>query len=144
MANAKIVDIKGVQWELKDEVARNRITELEQKKNIKITSKIDTEQIKMNLIEIDNEKFIQIHFNFLHWSGTIGEIIASFKNDFGFGGVIRFITSLDLDDYSGRIPVMIDVLNGGQIRAFPLVESVFSGQYKPGSIIGDAFLRIEY
>lgn len=29
MANAKIVDIKGVQWELKDEVARNRIAELE-------------------------------------------------------------------------------------------------------------------
>lgn len=31
MANAKIVDIKGVQWELKDEVARNRIAELENK-----------------------------------------------------------------------------------------------------------------
>lgn len=31
MADAKIVDIKGVQWELKDEVARNRIAELEKK-----------------------------------------------------------------------------------------------------------------
>ena len=29
MADAKIVDIKGVQWELKDEVARNRIINLE-------------------------------------------------------------------------------------------------------------------
>lgn len=29
MADAKIVDIKGVQWELKDEVARNKIAELE-------------------------------------------------------------------------------------------------------------------
>lgn len=29
MADAKIVDIKGVQWELKDEVARNRIITLE-------------------------------------------------------------------------------------------------------------------
>ena len=28
MADAKIVDIKGVQWELKDEVARNSITEI--------------------------------------------------------------------------------------------------------------------
>ena len=28
MADAKIVDIKGVQWELKDEVARNGITEI--------------------------------------------------------------------------------------------------------------------
>lgn len=30
MADAKIVDIKGVQWELKDEVARNEIVNLEQ------------------------------------------------------------------------------------------------------------------
>ena len=29
MADAKIVNIKGVQWDLKDEVARNKITELE-------------------------------------------------------------------------------------------------------------------
>lgn len=29
MADAKIVDIKGVQWELKDEVARNKIAEFE-------------------------------------------------------------------------------------------------------------------
>lgn len=29
MADAKIVDIKGVQWELKDEVARNKIKTLE-------------------------------------------------------------------------------------------------------------------
>lgn len=29
MADAKIVDIKGVQWELKDGVARNKITNLE-------------------------------------------------------------------------------------------------------------------
>lgn len=29
MADAKIVDISGVQWKLKDEVARNRILELE-------------------------------------------------------------------------------------------------------------------
>lgn len=27
MADAKIIDIKGVQWELKDEVARNKINE---------------------------------------------------------------------------------------------------------------------
>lgn len=31
MADAKIVDIKGVQWELKDEVARNKIAEVESK-----------------------------------------------------------------------------------------------------------------
>lgn len=33
MADAKIVDIKGVQWELKDEVARSKIAELEEKQS---------------------------------------------------------------------------------------------------------------
>lgn len=40
MADAKIVDIKGVQWELKDEVARNNILNL-QNKDKEITAKID-------------------------------------------------------------------------------------------------------
>lgn len=31
MADAKIVNIKGVQWDLKDEVARNKIKEFEEK-----------------------------------------------------------------------------------------------------------------
>ena len=44
MADAKIVDIKGVQWELKDEVARDKITELE--KNLVAQ---DLEDININL-----------------------------------------------------------------------------------------------
>ena len=38
MADAKIVDIKGVQWDLKDEVARNEIIELK-----KLISKLQEE-----------------------------------------------------------------------------------------------------
>ena len=34
MADAKIVNIKGVQWDLKDEVARNRIIELEKELSV--------------------------------------------------------------------------------------------------------------
>lgn len=40
MADAKKVDIKGIQWELKDEVARNEILNL-QNKDEEITVKID-------------------------------------------------------------------------------------------------------
>lgn len=41
MADAKIVDINGVQWELKDEVARNNILELKNKDE-KIIASIDS------------------------------------------------------------------------------------------------------
>lgn len=40
MADAKIVNIKGVQWELKDEVARNKITEINQLLNIESVADI--------------------------------------------------------------------------------------------------------
>lgn len=73
MADAKIVDIKGVQWELKDGVARNKIAELETKTTIKITNKINKEKIIMNLIEINDEKFLQLHINGADWSGVIGD-----------------------------------------------------------------------
>ena len=46
MADAKIVNIKGVQWDLKDEVARNRITELE--KSL-ITQDLGNINIEMNV-----------------------------------------------------------------------------------------------
>lgn len=142
MANAKIVDIKGVQWELKDEVARNRIAELEQKTIVKITNKINEEKIKVNLVEIDNEKFIQVHFEFLHWSGTGGEVIGHFENDFNLNKPIRFIVNLDFSDFSRRIPMMIDIISNGDIRAFPIYENSFETIPIEGKLLGDAFLRI--
>ena len=128
MADAKIVDIKGVQWELKDEVARNKVAELEQKKIIKITSKIDKENIKMNLVEIDNEKFIQLHINALYWSGLIGEVIGNFENDFGLTTVVRCMLGMDYSDISGRDTIAFD--------------NQFVGTYKAGHIYGDAFIRV--
>lgn len=144
MADAKIVNIKGVQWDLKDEVARNKIAGLEQKTIVKITSKINEEKIKVNLVEINNEKFLQIHFEFLHWSGTGGEVIGHFENDFNLNKTIRFIVNLDLSDFSRRMPMMIDITSNGDIRAFPIYEGSFTTEPKEGKLLGDAFLRITY
>lgn len=144
MADAKIINIKGVQWDLKDEVARNRITNLEQKTIVKITSKINEEKMKVNLVEIDNEKFLQIHFGFLHWAGTGGEVLGHFENDFNLDKPIRFIVNLDLSDYSRRMPMMIDITKDGDVRAFPIYEGSFTTERKEGELLGDAFLRITY
>lgn len=144
MADAKIVDIKGVQWELKDEVARNKIAELETKTTVKITNKINGPNFIMNLVEINNEKFLQLHFNGFRWSGEIGGTAAIFSNDFGLVGVIRCMVGLDFIDGSGRDTLLLDILYDGTIKAYPLIANQHVGMYKTGNIFGDAFIKMTY
>lgn len=143
MADAKIVNIKGVQWELKDEVARGKITSLEQKTIVKVTKKIDTETIKMNLVEINDEKFIQLTIDAQQWNGNIGQVIGNFVNDFGLDRVHRCVMGVDYNDKSGRRGVGIDVNMDGTIRAYIYDGNSMSGYVKPGKIYGDAFIRIK-
>ena len=144
MADAKIVNIKGVQWELKDEVARNRITELETKTNIKVTNKINDPKFIMNLVEINNEKFLQLHFNGILWSGKIADIIGSFNNDFGLKNVIRCLVGMDLANGAGRETIGFDIEPTGVIRAYPQAPNQMVGMYKAGYVYGDAFIRVTY
>lgn len=143
MADAKIVDIKGVQWKLKDEVARNKIAGLEQKTIVKVTKKIDTETIKMNLVEINDEKFIQLSIQSQQWNGNIGQVIGSFVNDFGLDRVLRCVMGVDYNDNSGRRGIGIDANIDGTIRAYVYDGNSMSGYVKPGQIYGDAFIRIK-
>lgn len=144
MADAKIVNIKGVQWDLKDEVARNKIIELETKTTIKIINKVISQKFTMNLIEINNEKFIQLHLNGLYWSGLIAEAIINFENDFGLKGIIRCLLGMDYSDGTGRDTIALDIEYTGNIRAYPQARNQTSGMYKAGNIYGDAFIRVAY
>lgn len=144
MANAKIVDIKGVQWELKDEVARNKIIELETKTTIKITNKVSKANFVMNLIEINGEKFLQLHFDGLYWSGEIGETVATFNNDFGLKGIIRCMVGMDLADRTGRDTLGFDIQHDGYIKAYPQTINQTTGMYKAGNAYGDAFIKVAH
>lgn len=144
MADAKIVDIKGVQWELKDEVARNKIIELETKTTIKITNKINKNNLVMNLIEINNEKFLQLHFDGLYWSGEIAETVATFNNDFGLVGAVRCMIGMDFVDLTGRDTLAFDIQYDGKIKAYPQTLNQFIGMYKAGRVYGDAFIRVAH
>lgn len=144
MADAKIVDIKGVQWDLKDEVARNKIAELETKTNIKITNKINETYLIMNLVEIGNEKFLQLHFDGLLWSGEIGETVATFNNDFGLQRIHRCMVGMDFVELTGRDTLAFDIEQTGFIRAYPQTVNQFTGMYRAGRVYGDAFLKIVY
>ena len=144
MADAKIVDIKGVQWELKDEVARNKIIELETKTTVKVTNKINNPNLVMNLIEINDEKFLQLHFDGLYWSGEIGEAVANFSNDFGLVRILRCMVGMDFIDGTGRDTLAFDLDATGFIRAYPQTTNQYEGMYKAGRVYGDVFIRVTY
>ena len=138
------LDIDGTQWELRDEEARNRIANLEIKTTVKITKKIDEEKIKMNLIEINGEKFIQLHIDGLRWSGIIGETIATFIQDFGLSKVIRCLLGIDLEDNTGRYIAGLDIQQDGQIKIYPPTPNQTGGMYKAARLNGDAFIKVAY
>src|SRR5574344_283403 len=119
MADISKIDIDGVQWDIKDQNARNKIIELETKTTIKITNKINEKNIVMNLVEINGEKFLQLHFDGLYWSGEIAGTVATFNNDFGLVQVVRCMVGMDLADRTGRDTLAFDIERTGNIRAYP-------------------------
>ena len=144
MADVKTVDIDGSQWNMKDQVARDKITILETKTTIKITKKIDKVDIKMNLVEINDEKFIQLHINGFTWSGVIGETIATFVQDFNLPIVLRCLINIDFEDGKGRYIVDLDIQQNGEIKIYPPIMNQVTGTFKAAKLYGDAFIRVQY
>lgn len=142
MADVTKIDIDGIQWDIKDQNARDRIATLEEKTTVKITKKIDKEKIKMNLVEINGEKFIQLHFDGIFWSGLIAEVVSSFNNDFGLKNVVRCIVGMDFADANGRTTLGFDIEPSGSIKAYPQTPNQITGMYKAGNVYGDAFIRV--
>ena len=144
MADVKIVDIDGSQWNMKDQETRDRIATLETKTTIKVTKKINEEKLKMNLVEINGEKFIQLHFNGISWDGTIAGVIGNFNNDFGLESIVRCLVEMDFADSSGRDTLEFDIEPSGAIRAYPQTPNQVVGTYKAGNVYGDAFIRMAF
>lgn len=142
MADVTKIDIDGVQWSIKDQEARNKITVLEEKTTVKVTKKIDTNNIKMNLVEINGEKFIQIHIQSYLWDGVIGGEIANFENDFNIKVTYRLSVIISPIDRSDRIGGMLDINPDGTLKMYAFSIGSVEGPYKESRVNGDAFIRI--
>lgn len=142
MADAKIVNIKGVQWNLKDEVARNEVAE--------IKTKIITEEKVLetrgesfvSLITINNIKFVQIHLAGNIQISSIGENIFSFAPIEGQKNIIRSNAILDKIDYTGRIAAGVQINLNGTISVFPILENKYEGTVTHCRVYGDCFLKV--
>ena len=142
MADVKIIDIDSAQWNMKDQVARDKIAELEQKKHIKITQLIDKGVIKLDLVEIDDEKFLNLRIWSYIWSGKIGEVIANFTQDIGLMDTTGGLMIASKIDKTGRIAVHIDIKTNGELEIYPALENMYSGNYSASYIYGNAFIKI--
>ena len=142
MADVKTVDIDGSQWSMKDQEARNKIAELEKKEIIKITQIIDKDTIKLDIVEIGNEKFIRIRVWGYIWSGKVGEKIANFTQDIGLKDTTGCLMDATMTDRTGRLVVHLDITTKGDIEVFPCITSIFSGTYKQCWIYGNGFIKI--
>ena len=142
MADVKIVDIDGSQWNMKDQGARDKVTELEVKTTVKITKKIDEEAIKMELVEINGEKFINLRIWSYLWSGEIGKVIANFTQDIGLKDTTGCLMLASKLNRTGRIVIHIDITTKGTLEIFPCLSDVHSGTYSESYIYGNAFIKI--
>ena len=113
MADAKIVDIKGIQWELKDEVARNNILNLQNK----------NEEINAKITDIEKTRFTNLSGRDVNatpsarWIKISGLYSGDFYNNNVFiitsrrGEIIQLICPLD-DNNIIFTPVAIRFWNG--------------------------------
>ena len=144
MAEVAKIDIDGVQWDIKDQNARDRIATLEEKTTVKVTKKINETNIKMNLVEINDEKFIQLYISELAWDGIGGSTVAQFTNDFGLTRTIRGSVVTYDEVLRERLACGIDIRSDGNIRLQPCIKIDSTEKYKNSKIFGDIFIKINY
>ena len=142
MADVTKIDIDGVQWDIKDQNARDRITVLEEKTTVKVTKKIDANNIKMNLVEINKEKFIQLYIYSLNWDVEASNTIANFVNDFELKQTIRGTVVAYDSVLNERITCGIDLRSDGAIILQPCIALENQKKYKNSKIYGDVFARV--
>lgn len=121
MAEVKIIDIDGIQWEMKDQTARNKITE----QNIKIEN-LTTE---INKIKVNYERFYynaNTDKNVLQ--NRIDAMIYCFNNSKNGIATIRYsggyyynviMPTIEL----ARRPIFIEITYSGIINIFAIKSS---------------------
>lgn len=142
MADVKIVDIDGEQWNIKDQEARTKIAALEEKTTVKKTVLYNTNELNITVLEINGEKFLQARFNGFSWNGVIGAALVTLTEDIGNTVVLRSIAHIAPTNQQGRIATDIDFETDRNIYIYPLLTDQSIGTYRPGEVYGDILLKI--
>ena len=139
MADVKIVDIDGEQWNIKDGVAQKRINELETKTNVKRTSLWKDGVSFFEVIEINGLKYFNGYFQSVFEVRTIGQVIFNFEPIEGMSNVNRGFITGDKIDRTGRCPVILSIGTDGVVSAYAIFNDVMQGTHPPVTLFGQFF-----
>ena len=142
MADVKIIDIDGSQWNIKDQVVRDKIANLETKTTIKEEVLEQNGESFISVVTINDKKFIHLHFNGNIQVLSIGQTIFQQGQIQGMTKIIRGFVTLDKTDGTGRLPADIDVNQNGNTYIYPIIPDKYTGSIAPCRIYGDIFAMI--
>lgn len=142
MADVKIVDINGEQWNIKDGVAQKRINELETKTNVKRTILWEKNGSFLELIEINGLKYFNGYFQRAFEINSISQVIFNFEPIEGMTNINRGLITGDKIDGTGRYPVILSIGTNGSVEAFAIISDIGQGTHPPITLYGQFFQLI--
>ena len=142
MADVKIIDIDGVQWDMKDQEARNRLAELEKGVEVRTIKTSQSGDFSIKLITISNVRFLQINFDGFEVEINNNYFIESFPSDFGLTKSNFFMASCDRNDQMGRVPVEILVASGGGLYLYVSTYDNWNPNFGRGKLFGGGLFLV--
>lgn len=133
MAEVKIIDIDGIQWEMKDQTARNKIANLEENNTTK-----DLQDITINLKEgyeavsatiRQHYSYGKIHFALINFINIKGNNIGS--------NTTTYIASLNVHPKKSTTFLMNDYKNKATLRCSISPDGTLAIEESDGVISGD-------
>ena len=133
MAEVKIIDIDGVQWEMKDQTARNKITNLEENNTTKdlpdITINLKAEYEAVSTSIKQHYSYGKIHFALINFINIKGNNIGT--------STTTHIASLNVHTKKSTTFLMYDYKNKATLRCSISPDGTLSIEESVGVISGD-------
>ena len=142
MADVKIVDIDGSQWNMKDQEARNKIAELEEKTNVTKVRLWTSNKSFIDKVKINGEDFLQVYLEGFRYSGGVVEQILTLPKTIGNTVILRCQTLGDLHPSVDRISVDLAFYPDNSVVAIVLNQGIYDGGNFDISLYGNAFIKI--
>lgn len=142
MADVKIVDIDNVQWNMKDQEARNKIAEIETKVTINEKILVQRGASYISLVTINNKKFVHLRFKGNIIISSIGQNIFNIGVIEGITETISVIMDLTRIDRGGRYPAVADITVNGDVNIYPILPNQIDGNINNCQLFGDCFTII--
>lgn len=142
MADVKIVDIDGSQWSMKDQEARNKIAELEEKTTTTRVHLWTYNTSFIDKVKINGEDFLQVYLEGLRYKGGVVKQILTLSEAIGNTTILRCQALGDLHPSVDRISVDLAFYPDKSVVAIILNQGIYDGGNFDISLYGNAFIKI--